>query len=189
MQQRNAEADIITKGDKAMARVRGLTKAGYEEKGQRTARSTDVYMPKAGMKEVAVCTGCQALYWNKRWYASEDESTKLSNDMIRNEVLCPACQRVQDNNPAGIVTLAGDYLVSHENDILNTIRNVEEKSRSKNPLARIMTIVHEGAELKVLTTNDKLAQRVGRDVFKAHSGNLEYKWNREDSFVRVNWSR
>lgn len=172
-----------------MARVRGLSKIGYEEKGQRTARSTSVYISKDGMKEVTICTGCKALYWNKRWYLDENESTKLRLDMVKNEVLCPACHRVQDKNPAGIVTFSGDYLVEHQNDILNTIKNSEEKSHSKNPLARIMEIKQEGNVLTVLTTDDKLAQKLGRDINKAHSGNLEYKWGKEDSFVRVNWSR
>jgi NMD protein affecting ribosome stability and mRNA decay len=162
---------------------------GYEEKGQMAARSTDAYLPKEGLKEVAVCTGCKILYWNKRWYLSEDESTKLSADMVRNEVLCPACRRMQDNNPAGIVTFSGDYLVKHENEILNTIKNVEEKARTKNPLARIMEIKQEGNVLTVYTTNDKLAQKLGRDIFKAHSGSLEYQWSKEYSFVRVNWNR
>lgn len=109
--------------------------------------------------------------------------------MVKNEVLCPACQRKQDNNPAGIVTFTGDYLVEHKDDILNNITNAEKKSRTKNPLARIMEIKQEAKVLTIFTTDDKLAQKLGRDIFKAHSGKLEYQWSREDSFVRVNWSR
>jgi NMD protein affecting ribosome stability and mRNA decay len=161
----------------------------FREKGQMTARSTDVYLPKQGMKEVAVCTGCNALYWNKRWYLHEDESTKLSAEMVRNEVICPACQRIQDNYPAGVVTFTGDYLVLHENEILNTIKNVEEKARTKNPLARIMEIKQEGNVLTIRTTSDKLAEKLGRDIYKAHSGDLEYQWSKQENFVRVNWSR
>ncbi len=172
-----------------MSRARGLSKIGYEEKGQRTARSTDVYISRDGIKEVAICTGCKALYWNKRWYSDENESTKLSLDMVRNEVVCPACHRIQDKNPAGIVTFSGDYLMEHEELILNTIKNAEEKGRVKNPLARIMEIKRAGKTLTVTTTNDKLAQKLGRDIFKAHSGKLDYQWSKEESFVRVNWSR
>jgi NMD protein affecting ribosome stability and mRNA decay len=170
-------------------RARGVSRFGYEEKGKMTTRSTDVYLPKEGMKEVAVCTGCRALYWNKRWYLSEEESKQLNSGMVRNEVTCPACQRIEDNIPAGIVTYTGDYLVDHENEILNTIRNVEEKARAKNPLARIMEIRQEGKVMTITTTNDKLAEKLGRDIYKAHSGQLEYQWSREENFVRVNWSR
>ena len=172
-----------------MGGVRGLSRIGYEEKGQRAARSTNVYLPQEGEKEVAVCTGCRALYWNKRWYVSEEETTGLAQAAVRKNVLCPACQRMQDNNPAGILTFSGDYLVRHEDEILNTIKNAEEKARAKNPLARIMEINQEGNVLTLTTTDDKLAQKLGRDVYKAHSGKLEYQWSRENDFVRVNWTR
>lgn len=170
-------------------RARGLSRFGYEEKGQMAARSTDVYLPKGGVKEVAICTGCRSLYRNKRWYVNEDESTKLSSDMVRNDVTCPACRRMQEHNPAGIVTFTGDYLVEHEVAILNTIKNEEEKARTRNPLARIMEIKQEGNVLTVCTTDDKLAEKLGRDIYKAHSGKLEYQWTKEDNFVRVNWNR
>ncbi|MBT1071302.1 BCAM0308 family protein [Pelotalea chapellei] len=165
------------------------SRISMEEKGQRTARSTDVYISDAGMKEVAVCTGCKALYWNKRWYPDESASAGLSNDMIRSEVLCPACHRMQDNNPAGIVTYSGEYLHDHEREILSTIKNTEERARIKNPLARIMEIKQEGGSMTVSTTDDKLAQKLGRDIYKAYSGSLEYQWSRENRFVRVNWNR
>ena len=172
-----------------MTRARELSKRGFEEKGQRAARSTSNYLPKEGIKEVAICTGCKALFWNKRWYLDENVSSKLSLDMVKNEVVCPACQRIADKNPAGIVTFSGEYLAEHRDEILNAIKNSEEKSRSKNPLARIMAIKPEKDALVILTTDDKLAQKLGRDINKAHNGTLEYKWSREDSFVRVNWSR
>lgn len=172
-----------------MSRARGLSKVGYEEKGQRTARSSDVYISKEGMKEVAICTGCKALYWNKRWYKDENDSTKLSLDMVRTEILCPACHRIQDKVPAGVVTFSGDYLIEHEEIILNTIKNAEEKGLTKNPLARIMEIKKNGNTLVITTTADKLAQKLGKDIYKAHSGKLEYQWSKEESFVRVNWSR
>lgn len=170
-------------------RAEGLSRRGYEEKGKMTTRSTDVYRPKEGMKEVAVCSGCGALYWNKRWYLREDESTKLKGDMVRNAVTCAACQRIRDHNPAGIVTFRGHYLADHLEEIVNTIKNVEAKTLEKNPLARIIEIKQEGGMLTVTTTNDKLAEKLGRDIYKAHSGNLEFQWSREASFVRVNWNR
>jgi NMD protein affecting ribosome stability and mRNA decay len=176
-------------GAEMTTRARGVSRFGYEEKGKMATRSTDVYLPKEGMKEVAVCIGCGAFYWNKRWYLTRDESMKPDSDMATNEVNCPACQRMQENIPAGIATFAGDYLVDHESEILNTIKNVEEKVRVKNPLARIMEIRQEGNVLTITTTNDKLAERLGRDIYKAHSGKLEYQWSKEESFVRVNWSR
>jgi NMD protein affecting ribosome stability and mRNA decay len=172
-----------------MAKERGQSRSRYKEKGQMAARSTDVYIPDEGRKEIAVCTGCKAIYKNKRWYMEEDETAKISREMAENEVVCPACQRIHDDNPAGIVTFAGDYLVDHEVEILNTIKNEAEKARNKNPLARIMEIRQEGNVMTIRTTDDKLAQKLGRNIYKAHSGSLEYQWSKDNNFVRVNWKR
>ena len=172
-----------------MAKERAQSRSRYKEKAQMAARSTDAYVPEEGRREIAVCTGCHALYRNKRWYMEEDESAKISRDMARNEIICPACQRIRDDNPAGIVTFTGDYLIDHELEILNTIRNEAEKARVKNPLARIMEIRQEGNAITIRTTEDKLAQKLGKIIYKAHSGMLEYQWSKDNNFVRVNWSR
>lgn len=168
------------------ARIRRIS---VEEQGQRTMRSTDTYQTKGEVKEAAVCTGCHAIHWNKRWYVEGDPAALELHGHVTGKVLCPACQRMQDNNPAGIVTFTGTYLLEHEEDILNTIKNTEEKARMKNPLARIMEIAQEKDRLTVTTTEDKLAQKLGRDVYKSHRGALEYQWSQDDHFVRVNWMR
>jgi hypothetical protein len=42
---------------------------------------------------------------------------------------------------------------------------------------------------KVETTTEKLAQRLGRAVRKARGGKVEYKWSRNNKFVRVCWEK
>lgn len=164
-------------------------KSGFEEKGQRTVRSSDVYLPKAGSKEAALCQKCGALYQNKRWTIDATELQKAGGTNIDNKVICPACQRMADNNPAGIVTLSGSYLWEHRDEILNTIKHVESKSRLKNPLGRIMEISEEKGIITVTTTEDKLAQKLGREVYKSQKGELRYQWSHEQNSVRVEWSR
>jgi NMD protein affecting ribosome stability and mRNA decay len=171
-----------------MAGARGVTRIGYEEKGQRAVRSTDVYVHREGAKEEAVCAECHSLFRNKRWYAA-GSTAPPGRGATKVHALCPACQRVKDGNPAGVVTFGGDYLVEHEAEIVNAIRNIEGKTRAKNPLARIMELGREGKTVTVATTDDKLAQKLGKDIFKAYSGRLEFHWSKEESFVRVNWSR
>lgn len=165
-----------------MARV--THKAVVEEQGQRTARSTDVYLPKEG-HEPALCKKCGALYRDKRWTAAGKEPGTASLP----KVVCPACQRMADNNPGGIVTFAGDYLIAHEETILNAIKNIEAKSRGKNPMGRIMEISQDKNVLTIATTEDKLAQKLGREIFKSHRGELHYRWSHGENFVRVSWFR
>jgi len=75
------------------------------------------------------------------------------------------------------------------NDILNTIKHIETRSRVKNPLGRIMEIREEKNTLTVATTEDKLAQKTREGDNQGPSGELHYRWNHEESFVRVTWSR
>lgn len=169
-----------------MAAQRSSGRFGVEEHGKRTPRSDDAYLPAQGKEDVAVCTGCGAVSWGKRWFS---EGAKLPAGHVPSKVVCPACQRMKDDNPAGVVTLAGDYLLQHEEVILNAVRNVEAKTRAKNPLARIMEIGQEGTVLTIRTTHEKLAEKLGREIYKSHSGTLNFQWSQDESFVRVNWSR
>lgn len=170
-----------------MARVSG--KSVVEEKGQRTARSTDVYQTRGRMKEAGLCRKCGVLFRNKRWTIAEEEVARARKEGALHSILCPSCQREEDGNPAGIVTLGGDYLQLHEELILNSVRNVESRSRAKNPLGRIMAISRSGDGVTIATTEDKLAQKLGREIFKAHKGDLSFRWNQAENLVRVNWSR
>lgn len=170
-------------------RQRPLNKIAFEEKGQRAARSTDVYQQELGPREVAICKKCRMLHKNKRWVMDEGEAARLLEEGTVNWIVCPACQRMADGNAAGIVTFSGRYLLEHEDEILNAIKRTEAGARAKNPLARIMEINQDDDVLTISTTDDKLAQKLGRDIYKAHSGELHYSWSHDLRFVRVNWSR
>ena len=162
---------------------------GFEEKGKMAQRSTDVYLPKQGSREVTLCSKCGAFYWNKRWSTDAADLSKAQAEAPTAKVVCPACQRMHDDNPAGIVTLSGEYLLQHENDILNMIKHVEANTRAKNPLARIMEIQQENKVLTISTTDAKLAQKLGKELYKAHKGELHFQWSQAESFSRVNWTR
>lgn len=158
-------------------------RTGTQEKGQMAVRSMDVYLPKRGLPEGALCRGCGISYHNKRWQAEPVPGGGGS------QVLCPACQRMEDHNPAGVVTLSGPYLAAHKEEILNTIKQQEAKSREKNPIGRIMEIKEEDRQITVTTTEDKLAQKLGREVYKSQKGELHYQWSHEQRIVRVEWMR
>lgn len=163
-------------------------RSGVEEKGQRTARSTDVYLPKQGM-ELSYCKKCGVVYRQKRWIMDPVELEQVKADPAAGRIVCPACQRMADEVPGGFLTLTGDYLRQHEVEILELIKNTESRSRMKNPLGRIMSISQEDGVLTILTTEDKLAQKLGKDVYKAHSGQLNYQWSHTENYVRVDWKR
>ncbi len=155
----------------------------------RPVRNEDPYLPGVGMKEPALCRSCHAIYRNKRWYLKEREFADLQEGGEAHWVVCPACQKAQDHYPEGIVTLKGDYLWQHQEEILNILRNTESTAMAKNPLERIIQIKPEGEALIVETTEEKLAEHLGRALYKAHHGELNITWSDNNAFCRVTWER
>jgi len=96
---------------------------------------------------------------------------------------------MHDHNPAGVVTLSGDYLQWKMDAIMHEIKRIEAKFRLKNPLGRIMEIDSADGRLTVSTTEDRLAEKMGREIYKAHKGELHYQWAHDQELVRVSWSR
>src|SRR5512137_732276 len=105
---------MATKGSGGRKRL--STKITHEEKGQRTERSTDVYLPKRGMKETAVCGKCNLVYQDKRWLMDEAEARRLLAENQAKRGTCPACRRMEDSLPAGIATFSGAYFGQHERE-------------------------------------------------------------------------
>jgi NMD protein affecting ribosome stability and mRNA decay len=154
-----------------------------EEQGQRTPRSLDAYQDKDGVKGTAYCA-CGAVFRNKRWVQESGEARQEGQNIV-----CPACHRISDQNPAGIISLSGDFYAAHEDEINNLVNNTAQNSAAKNPLGRVMDISKEKGGVTITTTDVKLAQKIGRVVFKAHGGELHYTWSHDGPPVRVTWSR
>ena len=149
----------------------------------------DPYLPDGHPPDGTVCSQCGAVYHNQHWTLDSKKSNVLIAADTPNQVVCPACRKVADRNPHGIVTLRGDYWPQHREEILNLIRNEEQRGMEVNPLERIIDIREEDGNLIVETTNEKLAQRIGKRVHKAHSGNIDYKWPDGNRLARVDWDR
>lgn len=160
-----------------------------DNKRGRNTRNIDPYVPDEGMPEPAVCSGCHAIYRNKRWYLKDKEWVEVQDNETVKEVVCPACQKMKELYPEGVVTLRGDYLWKHEEEILNILRNTENSAMAKNPLGRIMSIKPEGDSLIIETTEEKLAEHIGRALHRAHQGRLNIDWSDNHSLCRVTWER
>jgi len=78
---------------------------------------------------------------------------------------------------------------THRDEILAIVRNEERRARDTNPLERIMEIREGDGRVEILTTDEKLAQRIGREIRKAYQGSVSYKWSEDANLVRVDWSR
>ncbi|WP_272481676.1 BCAM0308 family protein, partial [Rhodothermus marinus] len=84
---------------------------------------------------------------------------------------CPACRRAADRYPAGYVELAGAFLSTHQEEILNLIRNLEEQEKQARPLERIMAMEVQNGRCYVTTTGVHLARRIGEALARAYQAN------------------
>jgi len=159
---------------------------------QRKAIDTagDPYLLKNGGYDMAVCKKCHAIYYNKRWYLNEGMYQQKVKQKATVKTLCPACLKIRDKFPGGIVTLTGEFLKTHKEEIINLIKNEEQRARGFNPLERIMEMSEiKGGGIKITTTNEKLAQRIGRSLQRAYQGRVDYKWAQDTKLLRVEWVR
>ncbi len=151
--------------------------------------TADPYLSGVGLNGAAVCMKCRSVYQNKRWSIDEElYERKMANKYINN-VTCPACKKVKDNYPGGILNLKGDFYYEHEGEIMNLIKNEEQRARVSNPLERIMKIVKTKQGIEITTTNEKLAQRIGKSLNRAYQGNIAYHWSDSNKLLRAVWMR
>jgi len=147
-------------------------------------------LPKGmGMKEPLRCKDCGLIYWNKRWYQEEEAKRLYGEKKIQGEIKCPACRKRADNVPMGLVTLEGSFLRDHSDEIFNLIRNEEKKVMHHNPLDRIVHVKKTKKGIEITTTTERLAQRLGKAVHRAYSGEIHYSFSDGVKFARVQWSR
>lgn len=139
---------------------------------------------KAGRKlvEPTRCPDCGAVFLGGRW-------TWGAAPAGAREERCPACHRIQDKFPAGYVTLKGEFLQTHRDEILHLIRHHEAKEKTEHPLQRIMAIVEGADGILVTTTDTHLARDIAQALHRAYKGGLEFHYNKEENLLRAAWSR
>lgn len=147
----------------------------------------DPYLSKTRPEDMSSCIRCGAVYHDKRWAHKDDAA--VAGKAGKAVVLCPGCQKIKDKFARGFVTLQGAFVAGHKEEILNLVKNKETLASHINPLEKIMEIKESGGAIEITTTSEKLAQRIGRVVAKAFSGDIEYKWSEDIKLARVIWTR
>jgi NMD protein affecting ribosome stability and mRNA decay len=156
---------------------------------EREKAKQDPYAMLRAPRGPLVCPECHAVFAKKRWVLDEAEFAKLRTAATTRKALCPACRKIRDHHPEGIVTLRWPDLDEHEAEIRGLIVNEEARALAVNPLARVMKIVtFSEQEMEIQTTSDQLAQRIGRELVRAFGGKATYRWAHKDMLLRVEWT-
>jgi hypothetical protein len=100
-----------------------------------------------------VCESCGVVEHAGKWAWGAPPLAELSSG------LCPACQRIRDNYPAGTLRLRGACL-EHLEEIRGLLANQEQAEKQEHPLERLMAIEEGEGEVTVTTTGVHLAKRI-----------------------------
>jgi NMD protein affecting ribosome stability and mRNA decay len=142
----------------------------------------DTYKLKGKLKEPAMCPQCGAVFHKGRW-------TWNPRPAKAHETLCPACHRINDKYPKGMLTLNGPYFAANRTEILNLARNEEAKEKKEHPLARLMAIEERPEGTVLPTTDSHLPRRIGEALHHAYDGDFAFHYDEGEQFIRVHWTR
>jgi hypothetical protein len=87
----------------------------------------DPYQTKQKLYEGTACRQCGAVYHDGRW-------TWEARPEGAHEQLCPACRRINENFPAGILTLQSDFARQHKAEMIHLARHQEEAEKKESRL-------------------------------------------------------
>jgi NMD protein affecting ribosome stability and mRNA decay len=147
-------------------------------------RIHDPYMTRSKPAEPAVCMECGVVFNDGRWQWMSEVPQGA------HEELCPACQRIRDKVPAGLLELSGDFFQEHRDEIMHLVHNTVESQKREHPMKRLMeTEEQEDGTVLVSFTDTHLPSGVGEAVEHAYQGDLDIHYTEEAGIVRVYWRR
>jgi NMD protein affecting ribosome stability and mRNA decay len=142
----------------------------------------DTYKVRGKLKEPTVCSRCRAVFHKGRWSWAAPPAGA-------HQTMCPACARIEDKYPKGLLTLKGTFTPEHHDEILGLIKNTEADETKEHPLSRLMGIEKQPEGIVVSTTDTHLPRRIGEALKHAYHGTLDVHYDQDEDFVRVTWTR
>lgn len=142
----------------------------------------DPYKLPGKLTEPVVCPTCSAVFHKGRWSWTPPPAGA-------HETVCPACRRVKDDCPKGVLMLKGTFASRQSEQVMGVIRHIEAKENKEHPLARIMRIVSTPDGLVVSTTDAHLPRQIGAALNHAYHGELDIHYGEGEDSVRVNWTK
>jgi len=132
-----------------------------------------------------MCERCGAVYLNRTWRAGE--RTRSTSLVGVGWTLCPACVQVEAGEFFGRVRVLGPLDAERESELRRRVWRVEGRARHTQPERRTVRIDRERHGLEILTTSQKLAHRIARELEKAFGGRALYVWSDREGSLDATW--
>lgn len=132
-----------------------------------------------------MCERCGAVYERKTWRSGE-RATRSSVIGVAWTV-CPACAQVKDVEYFGRVRSTLPLDPEQEDAVRRRIRNVEQRARYTQPERRTVRVERTSGGFEILTTSQKLAHRIARELEKAFGGKARFTWTTPERSLEAVW--
>jgi len=163
------------------------------------AKNIEIRVPHWWSREVKTktavisCPRCHALYFDKHWHTWSHATQVLPPNHKVTEELCGACRSLgavgAEFGYAGEVTLSGFSDPELKLEVIRTAKNVAARAFERNPEAQVIKIEDKGRTVRITTTQNQLAEAIGKEVDRSHKGGvLNIRFSNENLPVRVYWN-
>jgi len=140
---------------------------------------------KVRLREPSVCERCGAIYERKTWRANRRPAGALLD--TANWTVCPGCAQAAQDVYFGRVLISGRGAMQRREAIERRIANVTRLAAARQPERKLVSQEWEGENLEVLTTSQKLAHRIAKELVKTFGGKAVYKWSDDDGSLFAAW--
>lgn len=131
------------------------------------------------------CERCNAVYENKTWRTGR-ASAAVSAGVTW--TLCPACLQQAEGEYFGRVLVPARLPEDMELAVRRRVWNVERRARHTQPERRLVTMERTRQGIEILTTSQKLAHRIARELEKAFGGRARYEWADRERQLDATWN-
>ena len=132
------------------------------------------------------CERCDAVYENKTWRARGRSAT--DDPAAVTWTLCPACTQRADGEYFGRVSIPARLPEDLELAVRRRVWNVERRARRTQPERRLVGMERTRQGLEILTTSQKLAHRIAKELEKAFGGRAQYSWADRERELDATWT-
>jgi hypothetical protein len=138
-------------------------------------------------KEPSVCERCGAVYVRQKWR----RAGRVTGELLEaaSWATCPACSQATTGVGYGRLLIMGEFALGNLDAIRRRIANVERRAGFTQPERRVLSAAVEGSTFEVVTTSQKLAHRIARELEKAFGGRARYHWSDEDGSLLATWRK
>jgi NMD protein affecting ribosome stability and mRNA decay len=165
-------------------RSKGLTRA-LVRRGARSSKAPLVAQKRSErLREPTICASCGAIFLHRTWRRRSLAADRLDGASWD---ICPACAQVRRGEYYGRVVARNPTRLADRDAIVRRIRNVGRRSAFTQPERRIVSFDFDEAGLEVLTTSQRLAHRIARELVKAFGGRASFRWSGEDGSLLATW--